>query len=305
MVEELMKINNNFFEKFELKIEKRKLVQKQTLMQGDRIMSCLQDKSSQYLKGTLGGFVREINNKMKIYALTCNHIFPLVNQPAYIDDFQGLNEIGSCVFTTKEQSCDFAAIEVMDSFAEKCDVAIRRDDQKRVNARLYTESLDNLGLVFKIGATTNVTKGYIISSEFYDKLHHDNIFLVKGIDGSFSEEGDSGSLVFSRPKSAKQTYVNVLGMVFANNVVFFDDDVNDHEHDVSEHGDHDRNEPHCNTANTADNISGNISVCYRMHTALELFKGSKSFDVQFQDDLSEKSSSSLESYSSDDSLDNL
>lgn len=296
-----MKINSNFFEKFSLEIEKRILVQKQTMMQGDRIMSDL--PYDYYHKGTLGGFVREINNKRKIYALTCNHIFPTVKELAYID-CQGLNEkIGACVFTTTDKSCDFAAIEIADAFVDRCDVAIRRDDKKRVNARLYTESLANHGLVFKIGATTNVTKGYIISSEFYDKLHHDNIFLVKGICGPFSEKGDSGSLVFSRPKSAQQTYVNVFGMVFANNVVLNDDgDDDDNDHDVSDHGDQDRNEPHCNTA---DNISENISVCYRIHTALELFKENQSFDVQFQDDLSEESSSPLQSYSSDDSLNNL
>lgn len=303
-----MKINKKFFEKFRLEIEKRILMQKQTLMQGDQIMSGL--PPDDYHKGTLGGFVREINNKRKIYALTCNHIFPLVDQPAYIDGFQGLNKIGTCIFTTRENSCDFAAIEIADSFADECDVAIRRDDKKRVNAKLYTESLENHGIVFKRGATTGVTKGFIISSEFYDKLHHDNIFLVKGICGPFSEEGDSGSLVFSRPKSAQQTYVNVLGMVFANNVkVYEEDDIDnddhDHEHDVSDHGNQDRNGPHSNTADNIDNISENISVCYRMHTALELFKENQKFDVQFQDDLSEKSPSSLQSYSSDDSLNNM
>uniref|UniRef100_A0A8W8NZT4 Ig-like domain-containing protein n=1 Tax=Magallana gigas TaxID=29159 RepID=A0A8W8NZT4_MAGGI len=297
---ELMKINNKFFEKFRLEIEKRILLQKQTLMQGDQIMSGL--PPDDYHKGTLGGFVREINNKRKIYALTCNHILPLLDQPAYIDGYQGLNKVGACVFTTKENSCDFAAVEIADSFTDECDVAIRRDDKKRVNARLYTESLENHGIVFKIGATTDVTKGFIISSEFYDKLHHDNIFLVKGICGPFSEEGDSGSLVFSRPKSAQQTYVNVFGMVFANNAVLVD---GDDDHDVSVHDDQDRNESHSNTADNVDTISENISVCYRIHTALELFKEAQKFDVQFQDDLSEKSSSSLQSYSSDESLNNM
>lgn len=305
---ELMKINSNFFEKFRLEIEKRILVQKQTLMQGDEIMSGLPPDG--YHKGTLGGFVREINNKRKIYALTCNHIFPSVDQPAFIDGLKGLTEIGACVFTTRDNSCDFAAIKISDSFADKCDVAIRRDDKKRVNARLYTESFENHGIVFKIGATTDVTKGFILSSEFYDKLHHDNYFLVKGICGPFSGIGDSGSLVFSRPKSAQQPYVNVLGMVFANTftVLEEEDDVDDHdhEHNVSDHGNQDRNEPHSNTADNVDNVSEqNISACYRMHTALELFKENQKFDVQFQDDLPEKSSSSLQSYSSDDSLENL
>lgn len=289
-----MKINSNFFEKFSLEIEKRILVQKQTLMQGDQMMSGLPPDG--YHKGTLGGFVREVNNKRKIYALTCSHIFPLVDQPAYIDGFQGLNKIGACIFTTKENSCDFAAIEIADSFADECDMAIIRDDKKRVNARLYSESLEYYDIVFKIGATTDVTKGFIISPEFYhDNLNHDNIFYVKGFHGPFSEEGDSGSLVFSRPRSAQQTYVNVLGMVYGNVKVYDEEDDHDHEHDDSDHGNQDRNESHSNTADNVDNICENISVCYRIHTALELFKETQKVDVQFQDDLSEKSSSSLQS----------
>lgn len=295
MKQELMKINKTFFEKIQLKIEETKLVQKRTLLQGDPIMTNQTNRRS----ATLGGFVREINNKRKIYALTCHHMFPRKTQLAYTDS---LEEMGACVFTTNDNACDFAVVEINDSFSDKCDLAIRRDDGKKVNAKVYTESLENHGLVFKIGATTNMTKGYIISSEYYDKVfmdeHEGTIFLVKGSPGSFSKEGDSGSLVFSRPKCAQQTYVDVLGMVYATKVTVSDDVDSDDDDDVSDVG-----KPHCK--NTTDAVLNNISLCFRIDKALELFKESQGegFDVQFKDDLSVISTSSLQSYSSVDSLD--
>lgn len=274
--EELMKINKIFFDKFQLEIEERKLVLKQTLHQGRGIM---RNDCGHYSSATLGGFVRKINNKRKIYALTCNHMFPQERLVAYADNF---DEIGACVFTTRDKACDFAAIEINDSFSDKCDIAIRRDDMKRVNARLYTESLEKAGLVFKIGARTNLTEGYIISSEYYDKvINLDTNFLVKGLNTSFSEVGDSGSLVLSRPKCAEQTYVDVLGMVYAINLAVYDG---------SENNDH--------------SLTG-VSICYRLHTALELLTEKLGINVQFKDDLSVKSTSSMQSYSSADSLDIL
>lgn len=285
MKEELMKINKSFLEKFQLEIEERKLVQTQTLLQGDQI------KDQKYGRtATLGGFVREIKNKRKIYALTCSHMFTQKGQTAYAGDFEA---IGSCVYTTREKACDFAAIEIKESFLDKCDLTFRRDDGKKVNANLYTESLDKHGVVFKIGATTNMTKGCIISSEYYDKVLNDlNLgstnFLVKGFHGPFIEKGDSGSLIFSRPKCAQQTYIDVLGMVYATNLTV---------NDEVDHG-----KPHCKSF---DKSFEDISVCYRIHTALELFEKKLGINVQFKDDLSLISTSSLQSYSSADSLDIL
>ena len=50
---------------------------------------------------------------------------------------------------------------------------------------------------------------------------------MRGTGNIFSEEGDSGSLVFSRPRQAAQNYVNVIGMVFGSNVVVNYEDDND------------------------------------------------------------------------------
>lgn len=263
-----------------------KFVQKKTLKQGDFLLACTRNDSEMYNIGTLGGFVRKNDDKRKIYGLTCNHIFPEENQLAYIDGLNRFEVIGRCAFTTKENDCDFAAIEIMDSFLDECDVTVRRDDKKKVNAQIYTGNLNNVGLVHKIGAETDVTSGRIISTEYYDKEMENhcrgNIFLVKGLNGPFSE-GDSGSLVFSRPNSVIQNHVNVLGMVFAKNI-----------------------KTNCDGDDDAFNADNNLSICYRINTALELLKKNQGggFEVNFEDDLSVNlSSSSSQSLSSEDSSD--
>lgn len=284
---ELLNTNTFFWDNLHLEIVMGKFVQKKTLKQGDFILACTRNDSEMYNRGTLGGFVRKNDDKRKIYGLTCNHIFPEEKQLAYTNALNNFTVIGRCAFTTKENACDFAAIEMMDSFIDGCDVPVRRDDKKKVNAQIYTGNLHNVGLVHKIGAATNVTSGRIISMEYYDKEinNHcrDNIFLVKGLNGPFSEEGDSGSLVFCRPNSVKQNYVNVLGMVFAQNI-----------------------KTNCDGDDDAFNVEDKLSICYRINTALELFKENQGggFEVKFQDDLSvNMSSPSLQSLSSEYSSD--
>lgn len=282
--DELMKVNTIFFENFELEIVKGKMLEKKNLKIGDTIGTDIQNGTEEIYGGTLGGFVTT-NDNSKVYALTCHHVFPSKNQAAYTN--YPCEEIGTCVFTTTEKSCDFAAIEVQGSYLNKCDKVFRRDDKKRVNAKLYTESLSNLGLVYKIGAATDVTRGHIVSCEYYDKIfdgNRDNIFLVHGIGTNFSASGDSGSLVFSRPRNLEQKHVEVVGMVYANNITIYDDyDDDDNDADNGLRGDE------------------HISLCYRIHTALELFKENQGgeFEVRFKDDLSSASSSSPSSSSSD------
>lgn len=285
--DELMKINKIFFKKIDFEIVKGKMVVKKTLKTGNQILRYQLDESGQQCVGTLGGFVTKTDDERKIYALTCNHIFPNLNDAAYTD--LHCEEIGACVFTTREKFCDFAAIEIKESFVDKCDVVFRRDDKKGVNAKLYSENLSNLGLVYKIGAATDVTSGHILSCEYYDKLFEDNreIFLVRGIGTNFSAEGDSGSLVFARPRNVKQNHVDVVGMVYGCTITLYDEDEDSGEVFV---------------VNDAHDRSEHISCCFRIHTALELFEENQGgeFKVGFKDNLSLTPSSSSESLSSDD-----
>lgn len=305
MKNELIKRYRHFFDNYPLDVEIGKFIEYRTLKQGDPIF--VSNSSEKPPTGTLGGFVLKENEERKKYALTCNHVFPNRNQIAYADGSDGgdRRQIGSCVFTKSDLSCDFAAIEMNDTILNECDVTFRRDDGKDINARVYDETLENVGFVHKIGATTDVTQGYIHSPEFYNKYategNRERIFLVKGTDGQFSEEGDSGSLVFSRPRSVQQNYVDIVGMVYAKNRKAKDDDeieVYNRTDEESENllgnqnistevkNEHENNQQNLTTS-TSTSSDDELSCCYRLHTALELFKQDQGpdFDVKFKDDL--------------------
>lgn len=148
-----------------------------------------------------------------------------------------------------------------------------------------------------------MTTGIVLSPEYYDKLINESnkeyLFLVKGTNGKFSEEGDSGSLVFCRPRSVQQTHVDILGMVYASNLTVNDDDDDDGVDTDDDHNDENDEQTKCfpnegaiktgvkaehasctptplkndsiASANNAQNPE-NIACCYRIDTALELFE---------------------------------
>lgn len=303
---ELKKIHQTFFENYNLEIVKGRLVLLNTLKQGNII---LRNQDGEKYAGTLGGFVSKTDDEKKIYALTCNHVFPKEELLAYTDNCTD-RDIGSCVFTTRDSSCDFAAIEINESFSKNCEVPLRREDTKKTSARVFGESLEQISFVHKIGATTNVTKGRILSSEYYAKDLPTNLFLVKGTGEKFSDQGDSGALVFSRPRSGRQNYINVLGMVFGNNFIKYDnaDDSHDDRNveknkklEDSQNKDEERVEPNVEKTTTSNTFASdvaddeNLSCCYRVQPAFNLLKEKKDIDVKFKDDLSTPSSSSDDS----------
>lgn len=299
----LIMLNTHFFQKYQLEIEVKRWREIPAMMQGDSI------KSADGAAGTLGGFVTKTNDDQTLFALSCNHLFPDLNECAYIHDSE--KEIGICLFTTRNKGCDFAAIRINDACLDSCDVAFRRDDKKKTNAKVYSNDLEIGNMVHKIGATTGVTNGIIISSEFYLKVigecNRENIFLVKGTAGNFSKKGDSGSLVFSRPNRIQQKYVDVIGMVYANDLTLYDDDEVDIAHNNDAKVENKPSSSDCDTPDKENKYSSSveqdtkrISFCCRIHTALELFKENQGddFDVKFKNDLSSSqllSSSSSES----------
>ncbi|XP_052695940.1 uncharacterized protein LOC128174417 [Crassostrea angulata] len=308
---ELKKIHQTFFENYNLEIVKGKLVALNTLKQGNFI---LRNQDGQKYAGTLGGFVSKTDDEKKIYVLTCNHVFPKEELLAYTDNpTDGYMHVGTCVFTTRDSSCDFAAVEINESFLNNCEVPLRREDEKKTSAKVYDESLEQISIVHKIGAKTNITKGRICCSEYYDRGMPENLFLVKGTRTVFSEQGDSGSLVFSRPKTGRQNYINVICMVFANNYLSreedSDDDQNlkkDKEMEGSPKKDAERVKEDLDettSPNTSASFVGddeqnnkNLSCCYRIHPAFDLFKEERGVEVKFKDDLPTPSSSSDDSY---------
>lgn len=289
---DLRDVDKAFFEKYKVEFEHSKLVKKQTLMQGDPIQmgECTR-------QGTLGGFVTNKKNADQKFALTCNHLFPIKNTPAYRVDSSQLKEIGTCVFTTRERTSDFAAIEINE--ATNCDVAFRNEMENEINACLYDESIENICYVHKFGAGSGLTTGSILSSEYYDNLTGEEHFLVAGEYGqSFSEEGDSGALAFSRPPEPEQSYINIVGMVIGT--------LQKQDDEGEEHGSNEKNSssdvksfPNCQDGKEKCDSEANtdhehISCCYRIGPALSLFEENQSVSVKFKDDIPFSSSSSEE-----------
>lgn len=284
-------LDKSFFQKYQLQIEIKRWREMPAMMQGDYI------KSVDGAAGTLEGFVTKPNDGQMIFALSCNHLFPDINDCAYINDAE--EEIGTCFFTTRYKGCDFAAIKINEAYIDSCNVAFRRDDKMKTNANIYSSRLEIGNIVHKIGASTGVTNGIIISPEFYlkiiDECNRENVFLVKGTTGNFSKKGDSGSLVFSRPNSIQQNYVDVIGMVYANELTLYDDDEDHNAHNNEANVENRPSSSECDTPDKDNEHSSgveqdtkSISFCCRIHTALEHFRENQGddFEVNFKNDLS-------------------
>nr|XP_022304803.1 uncharacterized protein LOC111111906 isoform X2 [Crassostrea virginica] len=327
---EIEALNEEFFKIYTLKIENKRIKEELTMKQGDFLLREPRHDKEHVNAGTLGGFVIKPNDPESKFALTCSHLFPNENQTAFAGaslQLQHYKNIGKCVFAIRER--DFAAIEIDESVSNECDVIFRREDGKKTNAHLYEGCMENLGFLHKVGAGAKLTKGTLLSEEFYiknftNKNNRESLFFVRGIGGLFSGEGDSGSLVFSRPRDVQQNYINIIGMVFGNNVIKYDDvdEVDDDDSDDDGGGggyDESKNESanissrayklnfsgkkqfesentssHSQTVKTCakhhtDIEDERVSSCYRINSSLDLFKRSKRVPVKFKDDLSSSS----------------
>lgn len=293
---DLSDADKDFFEKHKIEFEQGKLVKKHTLKQGDSVQR-MEEKHT--FAGTLGGFVSNEENSDQKYALTCNHIFPTKNLRAYVDSSQP-KEIGTCVFTTRKEFSDFAAIEMNET--TECDVTFRNEKGKNINACLYDGSIGNICYVHKFGAISGLTSGSVLSSEYYDKSTKEVNFLVAGEYGqSFSEQGDSGALAFSRPPEPKQNYVNIVGMVYGT-YQKHDERSDDEEKEKSNKKDNkgdgksfstcEDGKGKCDSDASAD--PEHISCCYRIGPAMRLFQKDQCVSVKFKNDVPSPISSSEE-----------
>ena len=319
MKNNLNELNRGFFENYQLFFETTSFVEKLTMRQGDCIV---RKENEKHFEGTLGGFVQEHTDSRKIYGLTCHHLFPDITSSAFADD-PLQSQIGTCVFTTREKSSDFAAIK-MHKIAN-CDLKFRDEDENQTIARVYNENIYDIGVVHKIGRITGSTTGSIVSAEYYNKLfdgdNRELLFLVgRSGEQAFSEQGDSGALVFAHPKDLEHSYVNVVGMVYGN-YEKEDERLDDDENcclgiNVSPK-EEEGNKPKGKTnviyqreEESVDKTSivqkreeqpadpDHISCCYRIHPALDLFQEAQNISVRFKEDLSPSSSSSSSASSS-------
>ncbi|XP_062617127.1 uncharacterized protein LOC134278838 [Saccostrea cucullata] len=309
-IEKLKRKNKTFFENFKILVEKKKFTTKiaTKLKQGGEIHRHTPSEDGVEC-GTLGGFVKDTRttrNCCEAYALTCNHLYPTMNDPAFATINGEEREIGKCIFSTRENFCDFAVVEINKELANQCDLEFRRDDEMTCNAEVSDCFPINVGIVHKNGSRTNWTRGRIVSREFCDVLNKKEGFVVKGSFGRpFSAPGDSGSIVFARDNSVAQNTVDVLGMVYSNNLEIRENFENPESGqgktlDVSQYLDKSPKKSFNEAESKYEDVNKskidnlqeeksksrknpeNYSLCFRMNNAFELLKNEKKLVVGFE-----------------------
>ncbi|XP_062571261.1 uncharacterized protein LOC134233310 [Saccostrea cucullata] len=316
---ELENIDGVFFRKTKLKILANNITFNICLKQGDEIFrkndntthsSNLGESTSH---ATIGAFVRNKETFEDIYILTCGHVFPCLDMPAYgkLKEPSVSCKIGSCIFTNPSgihNFIDFSVVKVdSDNYIkENCELAFMRSEKQKCNAAVYTESLENtMDYVHKKGATTGWTDGRIQCYSFVVKRfgNRDDVFLVLGKGGKFCEPGDSGSIVFAPDNSVDQENVHILGMLMGTVRSLNADDDNDSETTPEATQDKDsrleeRPEEVSEDSEGAfaslgsfdqgddDNLRrlsrDELAVCFRMDSALNLLKEKKNLEVEFE-----------------------
>lgn len=170
--------------------------------------------------GTLGAFMKEKRDQQKLYGLSCRHVLNQKNKKIYgkFGTDENFSELGHTIYLAEDSFHDFGVFEVNQDLCDKCEHIFVNDDDKESNAAVHVKDAMVDTIVHKKGAKTAWTTGRIQSPEFYSDLfgNRDDVFLVASLGDTdyFSEEGDSGSIVFTRDRSSDQSSVSVLGMVF-------------------------------------------------------------------------------------------
>ncbi|XP_062585278.1 uncharacterized protein LOC134246950 [Saccostrea cucullata] len=220
---ELYKLCPNFFNKMSLKIVSDKIKIQNYVEQGDKIYLNKKTDDTQFSYATVGALLKD-DGKDKVYGLTCHHALTQENQHVYTlsPDTSKLSKVGECIYSDKKPLHDFAVFQIDKDKERHCNTTFLNRMEDPCNVNIQQGLIPSNAVVHKKGATTNFTDGRILSSEFYYKLFGDEqkmfpvSFLVSSLDPGdhpFSEQGDSGSVVFQHDSSPDQTSVSALGLV--------------------------------------------------------------------------------------------
>lgn len=170
--------------------------------------------------GTLGGFVTD--QKADIHALTCAHV---CQQGSSVFVAGGV-KIGECAFKANLQAetipkpIDVALVKIDKRVKGRCDRSMYNDKREPLPVTIYSghlHELVNKEFVYKIGASTSVTRGLVTSSEYHCKVieGRPELFFISGVGrDQFADEGDSGSIVFTVKNSSACDVINIVGVVY-------------------------------------------------------------------------------------------
>lgn len=193
--------------------------------QGDKIYrsSISEEANGENSYGTLGGFVSDQNNDT--LALTCSHVCQKGNIIFADDNNHGRERIGECVFSNDLQTktidvfIDVALVKIDNDALDRCNLSMLNNTLQLSNVKIYLENLQKIArkaFVYKIGASTSVTKGLITSPEVHLKItggRAELFFVSEFADIPFAKKGDSGSIVFMIENSSVLDTVHVIGIV--------------------------------------------------------------------------------------------
>lgn len=206
--------------------------------QGDKIYtsssSATSNEEDSY--GTLGGFVTDQNNDTLV--LTCSHVCKKGDIIFADDNNSGRERFGECVFSsdlrtkTIDMFIDVALVKIDNNVLDRCNLSMMKDDPpqqpnvpmlddtpQQPNVLIYFEKLQKIArkaFVFKIGASTQLTKGIIASPENYLNItgKRAELFFISTVgDIPFAKKGDSGSIVYMIENTSSVDTINVIGMV--------------------------------------------------------------------------------------------
>lgn len=225
--ENLRKNFAQFFTAYRLNVIVCKPCFRQLYKQGDKIYpnkSTPIKSNEENGYGTLGGFVTDQN--ADIHALTCAHVCQQDGSFFVAGGVSSIEKIGECAFKANLQAetikkfIDVALVKIDERVKDRCDLSLYNDKSLPSPVRIYSGNLHEIvkkAFVYKIGASTSVTRGFVTSPEYHSKEREGRgeLFFISGVgDAPFAKEGDSGSIVFTVGNSSTRDIINIVGMVF-------------------------------------------------------------------------------------------
>lgn len=189
--------------------------------------------------GTLGALVQDANGQL--YGLSNNHVtgccnFAERNLPIVAPGIRDVTATGLSPFTIGRHHIalplQIGSPDTVD-VTQNTDAAIFRIENSAIVSSHQGDSFDTPSLVDsmaggmtvrKVGRTTGHTSGEVIGQQygqfsvnysaqrygFMGSIYFENVFTIQGIGDSFSDHGDSGSLIVS----------NIQGVDYAVGIVF-------------------------------------------------------------------------------------
>lgn len=268
--------------------------------QGDKIIpSSLPSKDSpetilyqrEKSYGTLGGFV--LGKNCDKYALTCSHVCQKGSIVFAAHNDSEERKIGECVFSSNLQSknkmttfSDVALVKIGGNVIDMCNLSMFNSYLHESNVKIYSENLSKIGKVFvyKIGATTSLTKGLISSSEYYDNITdgRTELFVISDFaDVPFTEPGDSGSIVFTNENSSALDTINVIGLfwgeILLNPLPMKDLETMTFQENIATKNGKDEEVKE-------EDIHHGRSICFRMDTALKYLE-KNGWNIRFKNQI--------------------